>query len=286
VDAGRRRQSVELATRLSALRPKREKYFKANAAAFDRKVAEMMEQTSTTMNRTIGGGGAMVTLDRGFVPLGRRFGLEEVKFSSISAVAEGDYYARRLRQLARDAGAGVVFLNSETPAPMVRDWQSRLHMPVLTLDALGSSLPTGRNTYLAILRYNLSQLELAASRAKPTTATTRYLAETVDPAERQPPVVPPPPQPEYPTPPSPLGQDASGIKVAPIPNPYATIAQPPPPPAIATRPRVNRTPPQSPTDTTGIRVAPIGPRISADEPTSRPHGRPTTLPSFNNPFGP
>ena len=286
----------EVATRLSALRPRHEKLFKANAVAFDRKVADLMSQTSATMNRTIGGGGAMITLDRGFLPLGRRFGLEEVKFSPIPPSQPGDYYTQHLRQLAHNSGAGVIFLNDAAPPPLVRDWQNRLHMPALTLDSMGSSAPTARNSYLAVLEYNLAQLKIAAARARPTTATTHYLAETVDPGEYQIPV--PASQPagdeETPTPPLPVPANSSEIKVQPIPNPFEDIAQPTIPlhvatrPAVVYRPRIAApTPPAAaatPPQGQAIRVAPVRSNLpSAYEPSSRPH--PSTLPSLDNPFG-
>jgi ABC-type Zn uptake system ZnuABC Zn-binding protein ZnuA len=287
----------EIATRLSALRPRHEKQFKANAAAFDRKVADMMEQTTTTMNRTIGGGGAMLTLDRGFIPLGRRFGLEEVRFNAIPPSQASDYYTRFLREKAREAGAGVIFLNAEAPTPQVRDWQNRLRMPVLTLDCMGSSSPVGHNSYLAVLKYNLAQLQIAAAKARPTTATTRYLAETADPTEYQPaaPASKPVADEDLAPPPLPVPANSSAIKVQPIPNPLEGLAQPTTP--ATTRPTASGPPPRVllPAPTTpqqpapaprgpGIRVAPVHPSVSPGyQPSSRPH--PSTLPSLDNPFG-
>jgi ABC-type Zn uptake system ZnuABC Zn-binding protein ZnuA len=275
----------ELAVRLSTLRPRREKYFKANAADFTRKVAELMEETSGKINRT-SGGGPFMSLDRGFVPLARRFGLEEVRVTSILPTQVSDYSAKQLREQAREAGAGVIYLSSETPAPLVRDWQARLEMPALTLDPMGTSAPTGRSTYLALLRYNLSQLEAGAARARPTTATTRYMAETVDPAERNPP--PPPPPEEEPATPAPPPPENAGIHIPPIPNPYARVVQDP-----TTRPRDGRSatrrsapqPAPARPQTPGIRVPPI-PRLfgpGGDEPTTRPRTS-ATLPSPTDPF--
>jgi hypothetical protein len=124
---------------------------------------------------------------------------------------------------------------------------------VLTLDPLGSSAPTGRSTYLAVLRYNLEQLTIGAARSKPTTrmATTQYRAETVDPSEREP-AVEPQPETEPAATPAPTTPASPQIKVLPIPNPLAPVVEPV---KAATRPR-----PQQ--------------------------GRPATLPSPDNPFAP
>jgi ABC-type Zn uptake system ZnuABC Zn-binding protein ZnuA len=152
----------ELTTRLSALRPKSESYFRVNAARFTQEVAELTEQTSRTINRT-SGGGPFVTLDRGFLPLARRFGLAEVRIENVSSMASVSSMSptklavNRLRARAKEAGAGAVFVSSETPSPLVREWTERLGISVFTLDPLGTSAPTGRSTYLTLLRYNLQQ---------------------------------------------------------------------------------------------------------------------------------
>jgi zinc transport system substrate-binding protein len=160
----------EVAIRLANLKPKKETMFKANAAKFNRTIAEMMEQTSAAINRS--GGGPFLTLDRGFTPLGRRFGMSDVNVPSETTASQAsEYAARQLRKLADQVGAGAVFMNAEMPSPLLRDWQSRLQMPVLPLDALGTSAPTGRCTYVAVLRYNLEQLSTASARSKPPATT-------------------------------------------------------------------------------------------------------------------
>ena len=161
----------ELTTRLSTLKPKSETTFKANAAKFTRHVADLMEQTSAVINRA--GGGPFVTMDRGFLPLARRFGMTEVRPPVFSVAQPSEYDVKKLREAAQSAGAGAVYFNSQTPGPLLRDWQERMgDVKVLTLDPLGTSAPTGRSTYLAVLRYNLEQLQIGASRARVAAATT------------------------------------------------------------------------------------------------------------------
>jgi ABC-type Zn uptake system ZnuABC Zn-binding protein ZnuA len=163
----------EVAARLSTIRPSHEQQFKANAAKFTRRVAELMEPASKTINRE-SGGGPIVTLDRGFLPLANRFGMSEVKVPNIVLTNPTSYNVKQLRGTATDAGAGAIFLSSETPAPLLREWQAQLGMPVLALDPMGTSNPTGRSTYIAVLSYNLDQLAEAASRSKPLPQVERY----------------------------------------------------------------------------------------------------------------
>jgi ABC-type Zn uptake system ZnuABC Zn-binding protein ZnuA len=162
----------EVAARLSTIRPRSERQFKANAAKFTRRVADMMENTSQSINRH--GAGPFVTLDRGFVPLAQRFGMSETKVPNIVLNEPTSYNVKQLRATASDAGAGAIFISSETPPPLMREWQGRLGMPVLPLDPMGTSNPTGHSTYLAVLGYNLEQLQEAAARSKPLAPVERF----------------------------------------------------------------------------------------------------------------
>ncbi len=163
----------EVASRLSTLRPRKETQFKGNAATFTRRVAEMMERASKSINRDAGGG-PFVTLDRGFLPLATRFGMSEIKPPNIVLTEPTAYNVKQLRATAATAGAGAIFISSETPAPLIREWQNQLKMPVLALDPMGTSNPTGHSTYLAVLGYNLEQLQEAAARSKPLPQVERY----------------------------------------------------------------------------------------------------------------
>jgi ABC-type Zn uptake system ZnuABC Zn-binding protein ZnuA len=160
----------EVASRLSTLRPRKETHFKGNAATFTRRVREMMERT----NPAIPVNAPIVTLDRGFLPLAARFGMTEVKVPNIVLTQPTGYNVKQLRAASAQSGAGAIFLSTETPAPLLREWQSQLQMPVLALDPMGTSDPTGHSTYLAVLRYNLEQLQEAAARSKPLPQAERY----------------------------------------------------------------------------------------------------------------
>jgi ABC-type Zn uptake system ZnuABC Zn-binding protein ZnuA len=161
----------ELAARLGALDSLHSEQFRANAANFNREIDRLTKQSSSTIMRA-GGGGPFVALDRGFVPLGERFGLEDVRIQRVDLREPTTFNVRQLRQAIEDAGGGAVFANTETPPALLRDWESRLGYPVLALESLGSSGQTGRSTYLEILRYNLAQLQKGVALAKPRVAAT------------------------------------------------------------------------------------------------------------------
>ncbi|MEO6436189.1 MAG: zinc ABC transporter substrate-binding protein [Tepidisphaeraceae bacterium] len=146
----------ELAMRLGTIEPRSETYFKANAADFSRQVANLMEQTSTKINEH--GGGLFAALDRHFLPLARRFGLQEVALPPVSLSDPTAFGVKSIRQATKEAGAAAMFGNSEMPIALRREWELRLSMPVLALEAVGSTATRGRDTYLAMLRHNLDQL--------------------------------------------------------------------------------------------------------------------------------
>jgi ABC-type Zn uptake system ZnuABC Zn-binding protein ZnuA len=178
----------QVAQRLSTLEPRSEIYFRGNADQFKKQVAELIESTA----RQLAGWSEtpFVSLDRGFVPLARRFNLTEVKPPSALSLRDPSPYAVRvLRDTARSNGAGAIFANAETPPALIRDWEARLGMPVLPLDALGSSSASGRSHYLDLVRYNLEQLVSGVLKSKkPATKPTSQRYRDV--SEDEPPEVP------------------------------------------------------------------------------------------------
>lgn len=165
----------EVAARLGALDPRHAERFRANAAAFSRQVAELTEQTTIRINRH--GGGAFAALDPRFMPLARRFGLAPVKLPEVRLNDPAAYNAQSLRRAAEKAGASAFFIGSDTPFPVIREWEARLQMPVLPLAMVGSSSAAGHTTYLDLLRHNLEQL--AAGTAPVTRSTTAPTSQPV-----------------------------------------------------------------------------------------------------------
>src|SRR6185437_16126747 len=146
----------ELATRLSAIDPHNDRMFHDNAAAFRARVIHACDQIRPAMDSVRGG---FMTLDRGFIPLARRFSLTDVPVKAINLADPSPYGIKALRETAKNANASTLFVNDKTPGPLLRDLQARLQLNVLTLDDTGSSAPgSGRSTYVDVLRYNLNQI--------------------------------------------------------------------------------------------------------------------------------
>jgi ABC-type Zn uptake system ZnuABC Zn-binding protein ZnuA len=147
----------EVTDRLIARDPRSETLFRRNAEAFVKQVQAVMKEVSATTKAS--GVKPFVSLDPGFDPLAKWLGMKPVKLiSGIDPNQPDDLSAAELARAAHDAGAKAVFINSETPDPVVQDWSQRIGLPVLTLDAVGTSVPSGRSSYLKVLHYNVEQL--------------------------------------------------------------------------------------------------------------------------------
>jgi ABC-type Zn uptake system ZnuABC Zn-binding protein ZnuA len=174
----------EIAERLSALEPRSESYFKGNAENLKKQIAGLIEDTTKRLSGR--SGSPFLSLDRGFLPIARRFNLSEVKPpSSLSLRDPSPYAVRVLRETAKTSGAGAIFANAETPIALLRDWESRLGLSVLPLDALGSSGGGGRSDYVSLLRYNFDQLVIGVLKTQkplvteaPSTTTTATTTTT------------------------------------------------------------------------------------------------------------
>ena len=155
----------ELAIRLTTLEPESGATFQANARAFSQEVANLVEQTSIRINRH--GGGLFATLDRSFLPLARRFGLQEVPLPPVSLMDPTPYGVKSIRQATREAGAAAMFASARMPIALTHEWERRLSMPLLLLEPVGSSGGSAPSSYLAILRHNVDQLLAGVEMSKP-----------------------------------------------------------------------------------------------------------------------
>ena len=160
-----RELAEELVARLGAIDPAHAADFRANADEFQREIDAMTGPVETNIARA--GGGPFVTLDRGFYPLARRFGLLDVRIPRVNLSDPTPFNVKQLREATQKEAGGAIFGSTETPAALLRDWESRLGIPVLALDPLGTSGGAGRSTYLDMLRYNLAQLEKGVALSKP-----------------------------------------------------------------------------------------------------------------------
>jgi ABC-type Zn uptake system ZnuABC Zn-binding protein ZnuA len=148
----------EITTRLAALEPEHEKLFRDNRARLRGEIIAVADKMRRNLDNAAVRA-AFLTLDRGFMPIARRYSLVEARVEKIDLADPTPYGVKMLRQCAKDAGTVAIFVNDQTPGPLLRDWQARLGLLVLPLDALGSSAPgSGRSTYVEVLQYNFDQV--------------------------------------------------------------------------------------------------------------------------------
>jgi ABC-type Zn uptake system ZnuABC Zn-binding protein ZnuA len=217
----------ELGRRLGVLDPANASMFRTNADGFQHEVTALWESRVSALYRR-GGGGPFVTLDRAFLPLARRFGLEDVRIVNVDLREPTPFNVKQIREATRAAGGDAIFASAEMPAPLLREWELRLSMPVLALDPLGTSARTGHSTYLQLLRYNLEQLQKGMESAKPRERSSgpAPIGAVMDSRPEDQPTAPPEPT-ETPD----TTQPASTTPKAPVPAPAPTS------PLVAPRPR-------------------------------------------------
>jgi ABC-type Zn uptake system ZnuABC Zn-binding protein ZnuA len=159
----------ELTTRLCTRDPANEKMFRANASAFRKKVLALCDKTRPTMDAAHGG---FLSLDPGFVSLAKYFTLNETHLEPININDPSTYSVKVIRAAAKSSGARAIFVNNAMSGPLLREWENRLALTLLPLDATGSSAPgSGRSTYVEVLEYDLGQL-VTGMKTPTTTATT------------------------------------------------------------------------------------------------------------------
>jgi ABC-type Zn uptake system ZnuABC Zn-binding protein ZnuA len=88
-----------------------------------------------------------------------RYGLEQVAPVDVSEEKLTPEDFRRITSAAKAAGAKSIFVDAATPAGVRQQIEDRTGLKVLTLDAVGSSAPEGRNTWPKLMRYNAEQLK-------------------------------------------------------------------------------------------------------------------------------
>jgi ABC-type Zn2+ transport system substrate-binding protein/surface adhesin len=88
----------------------------------------------------------------------RRLGIHEVSPVNASPLRLSDDDMLVLRKAVREGAPAALLVEVGLPPAVQQDLSSQLGVPVVTLDSLGTSAGVGRNSYQAILRYNLQQL--------------------------------------------------------------------------------------------------------------------------------
>ena len=91
--------------------------------------------------------------------LAERYGLQEIAPLNTEARKLTDEDVRTLKEAAIAKKTDVLAIDTNLLPGVQRELQLRTGLRLLLLDALGSSAPDGRSTWIRLMRYNLEQLE-------------------------------------------------------------------------------------------------------------------------------
>lgn len=151
-----RELAAEIAKRLSIIDPGGTTMFEDNLAKFQQQLDAIFNDAQSTISRARQR--KVLCSSDLFTPLMARFGLEHALPPVETSQELSGQRVREMRNVAQSLRLPALLVSSETSAGVIRDLTDKVGVPVLTLDPLGTSAPTGRHTYLQLLRYNLDQL--------------------------------------------------------------------------------------------------------------------------------
>jgi zinc transport system substrate-binding protein len=150
-----------LAERLVIRQPKRAAEFRENARRFNTEVdaitAEFIPKLQPLKDRNV------LVLSTDYSALLHRQGFHEIRPVNAAPLRLSDDDMLALRKAVRDNAPIALLIEVGIPPAVQQDLSIRLGLPVVTLDSLGTSAGVGRNSYQAILRYDLQQLSTLAS---------------------------------------------------------------------------------------------------------------------------
>jgi ABC-type Zn uptake system ZnuABC Zn-binding protein ZnuA len=115
-------------------------------------MAEMRPRIEALPNRKV------LVVGDDFSALTAPLGIQQFRPVDSPATRLTDDDLRRLREAIRTERLGTMLISEDVPAALREDLARRLELQALTIDSLGTSAPTGRNSYLGVLRYDLEQL--------------------------------------------------------------------------------------------------------------------------------
>jgi ABC-type Zn uptake system ZnuABC Zn-binding protein ZnuA len=163
-----RELAERLSQRLSVLEPDHASLFAGNAQALSAELNEILKQAPPS------GDAPFATTDPGFNALAALLGRLPVLHGPAMPLPLNATDLTRVQNVLRSRSMTTLYIPADTPPAVVRDLASHLgdDVSIKTLDAFGSSAPRGRNTYAALLRYNLQQLSAKAPASAPVASPT------------------------------------------------------------------------------------------------------------------
>jgi ABC-type Zn uptake system ZnuABC Zn-binding protein ZnuA len=150
-----------IAERLVAHEPDQAARFRESARRFGAEIDTIINASATKLTPLKGR--KVLVLSTDYSALVRRFGLQEIRPVTTSPLRLSDDDFMKLRDAVRSDAPLAMLVEAGLPPAVQQDLSQRLGLPVIALDSLGTSAGVGRNTYQAILRYDLEQLSTLAS---------------------------------------------------------------------------------------------------------------------------
>ena len=158
-----REAAQELYKSFALKRPRLEPYFRKRRDDFLERFDRVIKPYEPVLNVEPPRVALVLTPD--FARLLHHYDIAEVGLKEdVTSSNLTDAHVRQLRDLARQYRLTEVLVSTETPPAVIDDLQKRTDLTARTLERLGTSAGMGRNSYLDILKYNLDQLNQAASR--------------------------------------------------------------------------------------------------------------------------
>jgi zinc transport system substrate-binding protein len=146
----------EMCARLLVTSPQREQVLRDRSADFIARVDSLMREYQRKLIRAQYR--RLLVLSSDFDPLLARMGLEPVMAVQAQPTRVDDSAMALLKLSAREKGTRLLIVPADTPAVVVHDLQVRGGLQIVLIDTLGSSAPSGRTTYVDLVRFNLEQL--------------------------------------------------------------------------------------------------------------------------------
>ena len=156
--------AAELAQRLALKRPQEAGTFRDNATKLSAEIDHLMAVDDLKLGMLRGR--KVLVLSTDYSALTRSLGLIEVQPVTVAPLRLSDDDLRALRQAIQTDSPVAMLVEVGLPPAVQQDLVARLNIPVIALDSLGTSSGVGRNTYQAILRYDLDQLSSMANLSK------------------------------------------------------------------------------------------------------------------------
>jgi ABC-type Zn uptake system ZnuABC Zn-binding protein ZnuA len=145
-----------LAERLISKRPEQAQKLRENAAKFAAEIDQIWTKFAPKIAAVRGT--KVLVLSTDYSAMSRSLGLVEIRPVTRSPLRLTDDDIRALREAVRTESPAALLVEVGLPPALQQDLGQRLGIPVMPIDSLGTSAGVGRNTYQAILRYNLQQI--------------------------------------------------------------------------------------------------------------------------------